>query len=249
MFIVIDICKWRRDVVGNMSENIPFDICAQRKFRPAYTFAQPGQHFGLARMQRFFIRTTETLVRLRGCADLFESLFLGAHVRQFVFSRCVSYFLPITCELPIRCPRKPWVHLQALEICTFDIAELSRNSGHQWKLNVHVHLMFCQVNYFFLLLSSLTLSALRTKTNTSTNRDSGERARNEPSHQDLFRHLVFGFWLTPLSAIMNTFVYKGFSQTNKNRMANTVDPGETARSPPSHLIYTVCTGICIGLQD
>ena len=105
MFIVIDICNWRRDVVGNMSENIPFDMCAQRNFRSACTFAQSGQklhsaQFGLARVQRFFIRTTETLVRLRGCADLFESLFLGAHVRQFVFSSCVSYFLPITCELP-----------------------------------------------------------------------------------------------------------------------------------------------------
>ena len=47
------------------SENVPPDMCAQQRFRSACAFAQSDQnpfwaHFGLPRMQCFFMRTTKT---------------------------------------------------------------------------------------------------------------------------------------------------------------------------------------------
>ena len=60
------------------SQNVPSDICAQRSFRS----------------QSFFMRTTKTLIRLRGCAGWSESS-LGAHVRRYIFLRCSSFCLRI----------------------------------------------------------------------------------------------------------------------------------------------------------
>ena len=71
------------------SENLLWGKCAQRRFRSACAFAQPDQnlpcvHLGLKRMQTFFMLTTKTLIRLRGCAGWSESS-LGAYVRRYVF--------------------------------------------------------------------------------------------------------------------------------------------------------------------
>ena len=66
-------------------------MCAQRRFKSACAFAQSNQnlhwaHFGSPWMQSFFMRTTKTQIRLRGCAVWFESS-LGAYVKRYVFSR------------------------------------------------------------------------------------------------------------------------------------------------------------------
>ena len=77
------------------SENVRSDMCAQRRLRSACVFAQPDQnihwtHFGQPGVQSFFLRTTKTLIRLRGWAGWLESS-LGAHVRRGVFWRFDSY--------------------------------------------------------------------------------------------------------------------------------------------------------------
>ena len=46
-------------------------------------------HFGKSRVQSFFVRTTKTLFRLRGCASWFEPS-LGAHGIRYVFWHCGS---------------------------------------------------------------------------------------------------------------------------------------------------------------
>ena len=63
-------------------------MCVQRRFRSACAFAQTDQklhqpHFRKPRMQSFFMWTTKTLIRLRGCAGWSESL-LGTHVRRSI---------------------------------------------------------------------------------------------------------------------------------------------------------------------
>ena len=88
MFICAVINKMQR------LKNLPSDMCAQKRFRSPCALAQSKQnihrpHFGLPRMQRFFIRTTKILIRLRDCIVLFESS-LSAHVRRYVCSWCGS---------------------------------------------------------------------------------------------------------------------------------------------------------------
>ena len=70
-------------------ENIPFDMCAQRRLKSACASAQSDQnlccpheetlHPWLSRM-----RTTKIPIRLRECAGWSEAS-LGAHVRRYVF--------------------------------------------------------------------------------------------------------------------------------------------------------------------
>ena len=77
------------------SGNVPSDLCARRWFRSACAFAYSDQsldwaHFRWPRMRSFFMRTTKTLIRLRGCAVWLESL-LGAHARRYIFSYCGSF--------------------------------------------------------------------------------------------------------------------------------------------------------------
>ena len=72
------------------SENVPSDMCAQRRFRSACAFAQSDQklhtaQFRLPRMQSFFMRKTNQT------AGLFQSS-LDAYVRRYVFSRSGSGF-------------------------------------------------------------------------------------------------------------------------------------------------------------
>ena len=75
-------------------------ICKVRK--PAFGHVHPGKiqislriqnlhwaHFGQWKMQRFFMRTTKTLITLRGCIACFGSS-LNGHVRRYVFSLCGS---------------------------------------------------------------------------------------------------------------------------------------------------------------
>ena len=45
--------------------------------------------FWLTKVQSFFMMTVNTLIRLLGCAGLFESL-LDPHVRRYIFSHCFS---------------------------------------------------------------------------------------------------------------------------------------------------------------
>ena len=61
-----------------MLENVPSEMCTQRRFRSACAFAQSDlnlhwEYFGQQGMQRFFMRRTKTLIRLRRCAAWFES--------------------------------------------------------------------------------------------------------------------------------------------------------------------------------
>ena len=54
-----------------MSENVPSDMCAQRRFKSTCAFSQSDQnlhwvHFLIAKDQRFFMRTTSTLIRPPG---------------------------------------------------------------------------------------------------------------------------------------------------------------------------------------
>ena len=70
-------------------------MCTHQRFGSHCAFAQSDQnphwaHFGYPRVQSFFMRTTMTLIRLRGCAGWSESS-LGAHARRYVFSCCDSY--------------------------------------------------------------------------------------------------------------------------------------------------------------
>ena len=63
-----------------MSDNVTSDICAERRFRSACAFAQSDQnlhrtHFGLRKLS---VCGQWRLIRLRRCADWFESL-MGAH--------------------------------------------------------------------------------------------------------------------------------------------------------------------------
>ena len=75
----------------------PSDRCAQWRFRSACANAQSDlnlywAHFGLPRVQRFFMQTTKTLVQLRRFAGWFESS-MGAHVWRYIFSRKGSFIL------------------------------------------------------------------------------------------------------------------------------------------------------------
>ena len=66
-------------------ETISSDRCAQRRrrFRSAWhSQSEPSLGaFRITKMQSFFMRTTKSLLRLRGCAGWFEST-LCAHVRK-----------------------------------------------------------------------------------------------------------------------------------------------------------------------
>ena len=68
---------WLLYIWASTPENVPSDMCAQRRFRSACAFAQsdqnlPSAHFGLPRMQSFFMRTTMTLISPHRCAGWFE---------------------------------------------------------------------------------------------------------------------------------------------------------------------------------
>ena len=70
-------------------ENVLSDNCAQQRFRSTCTLVQsdqyfPWTHFGqLVKDACYSMRTTKTLIRLRGCAGWFESSF-AVHVYQNV---------------------------------------------------------------------------------------------------------------------------------------------------------------------
>ena len=71
------------------NENVHSDMCAQRRFRSDCAFAQsdPNLHWAHCRqlkMQSVFLRTSKTLIRLRGCEGLFESSL--CHVSEGAFS-------------------------------------------------------------------------------------------------------------------------------------------------------------------
>ena len=70
-----------------MSENVPSDMCVQRRFRSTCAFTQSYTKLHCA---HFFMWTTKTLIRLSGCADWFESS-LDAHFKGYLFSRFGSY--------------------------------------------------------------------------------------------------------------------------------------------------------------
>ena len=72
-----------------------WDTFTQRKYRPACAFAQSNLNFHLGTLDSeeykvFFMQTTETLIRLRGCVRLFVSS-MGAYIRRYVFSGFGSY--------------------------------------------------------------------------------------------------------------------------------------------------------------
>ena len=71
---------------GATSGNVPLDMCAQRRFWSNCAHAQFDQqlHF-YSQGCRFCMRTTETLIRLRGCAGSFESS-RDAYVRSCVLT-------------------------------------------------------------------------------------------------------------------------------------------------------------------
>ena len=60
-------------MAGSTCENVSYAMCTQQRFRSACTFVQSDQnlhwaHFEQPRMQSFFMWTTKTMIRLRGCA-------------------------------------------------------------------------------------------------------------------------------------------------------------------------------------
>ena len=75
---------------SSMSENIPSDMCAQRRFRSACAFAQSDQnlhwaHFWTAKDAKFLHVDNEDWSE---CADAQADLFsLGAILRRYLFSR------------------------------------------------------------------------------------------------------------------------------------------------------------------
>ena len=82
-----------------MSENVPLDMCAQRRFRSVCAFAQTEYmqtdqnlhwaHYGQPRMQRLFMRTTKINQTAR-MHRLICVRWPDAHVRKYNFSRCGS---------------------------------------------------------------------------------------------------------------------------------------------------------------
>ena len=87
-----------------MSGNVPSDICAQRRFLSACVFAQSDQnlhwtHFKYRRMQKVFMRTRKTLMKLRGCVGWSESS-LGTHVRG-TFTRVAVQFIIVQTKYDI----------------------------------------------------------------------------------------------------------------------------------------------------
>ena len=70
---------------------VPSDICAQRRFRSVRTVWSDSSlgAFWIACIKTTFMRTTKSLIRLRGCEGWFEFL-LGAHFRRYGFLRCDS---------------------------------------------------------------------------------------------------------------------------------------------------------------
>ena len=70
-------------------------LCAQRRFRSAWTSAQSDQSlhctlYGYLRTQAFFLRTAKTLIRLGGCPGWSE-FSVGAHAILLVLSWGGSY--------------------------------------------------------------------------------------------------------------------------------------------------------------
>ena len=74
--------------LASTSENVPLDMCTPRIFRSSCALAQSEEnlhliHFGQGRMQSFFMRTTNTLIRLR--MHLLIEVFVGRTCQKVRF--------------------------------------------------------------------------------------------------------------------------------------------------------------------
>ena len=77
-------------------ENVPSDMCAQRRLKSACASAQSDQSLRWPLEETLYpslskTRPAKILIRVRECAVWSESS-LGAHVRRYVFWRCESYY-------------------------------------------------------------------------------------------------------------------------------------------------------------
>ena len=91
--------NWSITLLAVMWENVPSDLCTQRRLKSACTSAQSDQSLHFHREEIFHpclpkVCPVKILIRLCECVGWSESL-LGTHVRRYIFSHCSLFVVHI----------------------------------------------------------------------------------------------------------------------------------------------------------